>query len=437
MKSFLSILIVVLTLGACSSPYEGDYFLVDGDYLEVGTKIMAIDTFTVKISNFKIDSIVTSGTDRLLLGQYEDEYFGTVRAEPFFQMYPTSYYIEDGSTLDSVALILGYDTYYYGDTLQPITLNIHKVMEKVKPANDDFYNTSSIAYNQILVEQVTIAPRPMSADSMHISLPNSFGLAIFNAIEANQVDEFSDFEEVFKGITLQPSLEDDACIIGISKSTEDTYLRFYYSQGGEVGEESDTFDLKLSQSDVSSYNKISSTNSSDCLTQMTDQDLSIATSECAYQGVMQSGSGYTFRIDFPTLKDLYNLPVKGTVLSADLIFTPEWGTYPEPFHLQDSLIVSKIRGKNNITSQLDNGEDYIYAKRVEGASEFELTSYKVPLDGYIDDILNPDIQDTNEGLAFYPELFNAMVDRMIITDDPDSEYRPKLKIVYAVYDVEN
>ncbi|OMP30148.1 DUF4270 family protein [Mangrovimonas sp. DI 80] len=437
MKSFLCILIVALTLGACSSPYEGDYFLVDGDYLESGTKIMVIDTFTVKLSNFKIDSIVTSGTDRLLFGQYDDEYFGRVRAESFFQMYPSSYSITDGATLDSVALILGYDKYYYGDTLQPVTLNIHKVIEKVKPANDDFYNTSSIAYNQTPITQVTVAPRPLSGDSIHVTLPNSFGAAIFNAIEENQIDEFSDFEEVFKGLTIQPELESNTSILGISKSTDDTYLRFYYSLGGEVGEDSYTFDLKLSQGDVSSYNKISSTNSSECLSQMIDQDLSIATSECDFRGVMQSGTGYTFRIDFPTLKNLYDWPVKGTVLSADLTFTPDWGTYNEPFHLQDSLIVSKIRAKNNITGQLDNGEDYIYANRVEGASEFELTSYNVALDGYVDDLLDPDTQDTNEGLTFYPELFNAMVDRMIIDDDPDSEYRPKLKIVYAIYDVEN
>src|SRR5688572_14999594 len=76
---------------------------------ELDNKIQTvmIDTFTVRTSTVLLDSITTSGTNRILVGSYQDPVLGFISAASYFQIAPKlPLSIEINAVYDSAALLL-------------------------------------------------------------------------------------------------------------------------------------------------------------------------------------------------------------------------------------------------------------------------------------------------------------------------------------------
>ena len=173
LKLFSAIAIAIFVI-SCSTDSDEESTLAGEDFTNTNIRVLSIDTFSVKFSTMKFDSISTSISSRLLIGKYEDDDMGIVSSSSYMQLNPDSYYIDNDAVLDSVGLVLGYDTYYYNDTTQVSTLNIHKLIDKMSSDDDVFYNTSETAYETTPLISKSYIPTP-NRDSLFVTLPYTFG----------------------------------------------------------------------------------------------------------------------------------------------------------------------------------------------------------------------------------------------------------------------
>lgn len=68
---------------------EGQIFQAPDEFPSTGTEF--VDTFSIQMETFRMDSLVSSGREFLLAGSYQDGILGKVSAESYFQFLPESY----------------------------------------------------------------------------------------------------------------------------------------------------------------------------------------------------------------------------------------------------------------------------------------------------------------------------------------------------------
>jgi len=246
-KGWILVSLVLAVISCSTEERDIPTLEVGQEFTDRAVRLVEIDTFEVRTGTFKFDSIITSGRDRLLVGRYIDQFFGAVKSESYMELTAMDYNVPDDAELDSIALILGYDHYFYNDTLQLSHIRVHRILEDFETTEDVFYNTSSLRYDTIPMMTKSFYPEPMGEDSLHISIPRSFGADIFELLREKSISGDEDFVEQFKGIVLSPVTNGNSTVIGFSKSTERTMLRFYYSlpEEFEDGDEDDGDDLFL------------------------------------------------------------------------------------------------------------------------------------------------------------------------------------------------
>src|SRR5690606_24870975 len=171
--NFFIISLLYLLISGCSMDNENIPTLVVGqEFTNSAVRVISIDTFDVELTTFKFDSIITSNTNRILLGQYEDLYLGRIRSSSYFELNGSNFNIDDEAVIDSVGLILGYDKYFYNDTTSVSTIDIHVLTDFLKSDDDAFYNTSNVPYNQTPVTTFEYYPEP-NKDSLYVQLPTN------------------------------------------------------------------------------------------------------------------------------------------------------------------------------------------------------------------------------------------------------------------------
>ena len=99
-----------------------------------------IDTLSVVSSTVVVDSLDTSSSGRILIGSYEDEYFGQISSQSYMQFglqlsdetgAVESWSVEDDAVFDRVELVLYYDNYYYGDTTLNQSIEVFQLSDPI------------------------------------------------------------------------------------------------------------------------------------------------------------------------------------------------------------------------------------------------------------------------------------------------------------------
>lgn len=436
---FLVFLTMVLI--SCSTEERDIPTLEVGQEFTDGTvRLIEIDTFEVRTDTFKFDSIVASGGDRLLVGRYFDEYFGMVESESYMELAPVNYHVPDDATLDSIALILGYDQYFYSDTLQLSHIQVHRLLEDFETTEDSFYNTSSLKYDTIPMVTKSFYPEPMGEDSLHISIPRSFGGDIFELLREKLIATDDDFTERFKGIVLSPPKDGHSTVLGFSKNLERTLLRFYYSipeefNDGDVEDGDGLFlDFVIKQvNGLNTFNHISSDVTGLPLVTLVDQETILTSRDGGDMTFIQSGIGYVTRIEFPTIKNIGDLPGTGTILNAVLEITPVVDSYDDLVPLGDSLQVRVVDQNNELSSFIQNGNGPAYGRIMGNDQEFDEPHYRIPVTSYIEQELG-EAPEIDNGLVLMPNDFLNSVDRVVLYGAGSNDFAPKLIVTYAIYD---
>jgi len=216
---------------------------------------------------------------------------------------------------------------------------------------------------------------------------------------------------------------------------DNSYLRFFYSIPEEFDDEEGTFDLFINQNIglPRAFNNIKSDVSETVLSQLTDQEINLKSTESNNVSYIQSAIGYATRIEFPTIREIGEIPGTGTVLSAVLQLTPPQNSFDDNLPIRDSLNVTVVDRNNVITETLANGNGDVFAVTNESDIEFNEIFYEIQLGIYLDRKLSesPIIQDA---LVIFPNNFNDSINRILINGENTEDSEAKLIITYAIYE---
>ncbi|SIR01472.1 DUF4270 family protein [Maribacter ulvicola] len=425
---------LTITVHSCSDDiYNNSEFVAGETFTDSNIRLILIDTLTVSTSTMKFDSLVTSESTRILAGKYTDEVFGTVTASSYMQFLPKSYTIDSEAVFDSIVMVLSYDNYYYNDTLQKNTLRIKKIAENLNPESDDyFYNTSSISYDEADLGFHEYNPRPLAGDSIIIKLVDDFGTDVFSKLQEKKIINSDEYRDYFKGIGILPDDTDNGSIIGFSKSSENTYMRLYYSTDTEYESKQDYLDIQLNAltSPIPFFNSITAEDPISPLQTLTNSKINLESSDSYNQSYVQSGVGIAMRIQFPSILSLYDIPGNGTILDGTLKIRPVAQSYNDNLKLRDTLAVYVVNQKNELTETLSTTS---YAILNRDNQEFNDIYYEIPLAYYLEELQLRD-RDLDDALILLPTDYNTSVDRFIMSGNGNEENETILELTYGIYD---
>ena len=329
--------VLVLLLISCSK--EEMSFEIGNRYLDAKTNIRFFDTLTIHSSTVMMDSIQTSGltAPAIVVGSYYDPEFGRISANGYFRVsLPANKNLPKGAVYDSIKLFLVYNDYYAGDTLQNMTINVHRLKDKIradKNSNLYLYNKSSIDVYPEIMGSVTFQPRPLRNDTVWISLSADFGQELFNLLENKeiQVEDNINFLNYLKGFRLSGSNTDEA-IIGFkyppeNSSSEDTKnpaLRVYYHYT-QFEYKNAYMDFTIGTYDKSQFNQFLI--DEEVISFPEQQDVKVPASEYDGKSYVIAGLGVVTRFEIPYLKNLNSLHENVKITEPILQIEPERNTY--------------------------------------------------------------------------------------------------------------
>lgn len=431
-----------ITILSCGTDTDAGEFVVGSDYLALSNKAVLIDTVTVEMSTINFDSLVTSSQSRILIGNYDDPIFGKVKSTSYFQLATDTYALTSSSSdteavnyvFDSISMILKYDNYYYGDTTQVQTFNIHRLIQKLKPNTDDdsFYNNSTLTYSDESIGTISYKPRPLEKDSINIKMSPAFGSEIFQKIKKREVTDFDSFSEFLKGLVLVPSTSNTSSVIGFHVST--SKVRLYYSKY-QADREETPYIIDFTILDAAKqFNSISLDRTGTILQNLPVSSSKLSSTLTDKQGFIQSGTGVACKLDFPNIKQLKYISDNGAIVSAELIVKPVNNSYSEKYPLADSLKVYVGDNLNRISASLTNSAGTaVYGILNQKSDEFnENVGYTIPIGNFLQKEMLKQSDSRNSLILTLPGISKS-VERIVLGDQKHTNNKIQLKVYYISY----
>jgi len=384
------------------------------DLIDSTPEIYFTDTVTVKLSTVIIDSLPTNGLSRQLVGIYNDVALGEWKSYSYFQLgLSGSWAPQDDHIYDSLRLVLHYDEYSYGDTLQQQTLEVYRVAQTFEPDEGSrFYNTSSLKVYPESLASLTYTPRPRQQDSLIIKIDDQLGLEFFELAQNQdqRITEFDDFTDYFKGISLQA--RDAQNVIGFAATPELCYLELYYHQEGEEIEEL-SYRFPLSSFEQQ-FNAFKGDREQTALANLDNQRDQLAAEQSQQVSFLQGTSGVMTRVEFPHIQNIAK--TSGfQILSAHLELVPVNETLDYEYPYPQQVIMARSDDFNTVGSLItvDYGSE-AQISTLERDLEFATARYRFSLTEYIDLHLYQEDQGSGLLLALPTEDFPRSAHRLKI-----------------------
>lgn len=437
MKKILGVYTLLTLLIACNP--ADDITLEAGEsFTNTNIRVIQIDTMTVDFSTFKFDSVPFPSGGRILIGNYNDAIFGKTASKTYAEFTPNSYNLDNEAVFDSIVLILGYDNYFYNDTLTQMTFNVKQVSKRIKPFDDEyFYNTTNISVNNELIGSTTFTPKPISGDSVRITLNYNLGYSLFTKIKDNDITDIDQYREYFKGLLIESEQNNNGSVLGFATDYNKTLIRMYYSVPEDISEEVQVYDLPIA-TDISPqpyFNNITAETNNTVFQNFSNQENTYDSDQLNNKFYFQAGVGIGNKITIPHIKTLNEIGKSGTVLNASLKLYIDQQSYSSNVYLKDSLYTYITDRHQNVTGlHTDYLEENVLGSLTYD-NEFSETYYTIPLTVFVDEVLNSN-SDQDLAITLLPYEYETCVNRGVFNNDNSGNYSAVLQITYAVYENE-
>lgn len=403
------LLIPFLFFASCKDPDMG----LSPDEL-IGTHFT--DTFTIISSIILLDTIKTSNTDYLLVGEYDDPKFGIVKAESYVQVQRAQFNTEFGTNrvLDSIVLYL--DTaYFYGDRNNVQTIEIYQLDDDIYSNctdDDTCYNFNKAIYGTQLLGSISFTPSTLDTNIINIKLDDQLGIEFLN-LDSATLSTDTLFIDYFKGIALVPQNISAVCRFTIK--TGETAIKLFYN---------DSLELKFQINTSSArFNHIESDITNTAIGSLTSTS-EISTEQLNDECYLQAGIGIKTKIKFPYL-DIFKDSVGDVAINkAELIISDVSGS-SDGFTPPDFLFLFEI---DTTKSFYDNNNKIQY--ELIQYSEYIQTNSSFILTAYFQDMLYK--KRPNNGLIISPSSNNQTVNRLLFGSNKHLVNPMKLKVYYTV-----
>lgn len=405
------------------------------------------DSVKVFASTYLLDSLPTSNTGDILVGQANDAALGKFNLSSFLQMKPAANItVPTNSLFDSLTFVLKYNKYVYGDTTVTGNISIHRLNQKItlrklnagidpeeKPVfvnGDALYSTSSIGYDLSPLGSLQFKPRPASGDSLSIRMSNLLGEEIFGMLQKRdkRVTSEADFLDYFKGIALRSNT--GGSIEGFNADSVRMDVHYHFQdENGFLKRGVSKFSL---QSKEYQFNHIDADRSATKLQKLNYKNREVSAVETNQELFVQAGTGIVTKIRLPGLKDFMNEP-KIVVNKVELFIQTSPASYAL-YKAPEKLILYVANSANTPKSVLSDP----YKKTIQqavfspGYQANDNGRYTFLLTEYADKIKSGEYKDTSLLLSLPTTDLLKSLTRLQITDYKSS-LMMTLRITYTKY----
>jgi hypothetical protein len=447
---FLTVLSIILLTG-CEKPNIafGTNFVANNT-----TNIVVLDTFSANLSTVMLDSIPTAGTGVMLIGSYDDSYFGNISSRSFLQIAkPASIpAISEFAVFDSISLIMRINKSFYGDTTIPQRYYVNQLAEDylfpLPPLPRTFFNTSSIPYfaTPLGFKDVTIKPTAVitssvsTKDTVQIMLPDSLGLDLMQLMynKSFTVTNPTAFLNFFNGIMISADPSGKGVIYGFNDSV---FIRLvYHEPGANFHYVNVNFPLNNS---AMQFNQVSFDRTGTPLTAFNGLQepnptipLEVPSGSTNNAAYIQSMTGLEAKVLFPTIYTLTQFSDYISLLKAELVLKPIPGSYSPLLALPPRIIASQTGITNQLGPSLVLGNAIQYGNLVTDYITGVNTSYTFDVTAYLKQqlTLNSNIF-TQDGLMLsIPSPANyTSFDRVVLGDKNNKNFSAQLIVYYISF----
>ncbi len=435
MARFTAVFMFLLLLHACGFEGDSDDFSIGDDFLTSRTTVSVIDTFSVRMSTVKLDSLPTSGSGLIWAGSYHDSDLGRVTASSYFQIgLPLSAVVEKTDRYDSLVFSMHYSTDWMGDTTRLQELRVYELDEELKTDENGYlYNTSSFRIKDRPLGSVVYKPRPMRKGTLRVRLSDELGALLLEKLK-NQEETMTlskKFSEFFRGVALVPGPESSA----VTGFTADTTARItLYMKRAGIESQQVTLDFPFASKETQ-FNRIEADRSGTLAEKIGTNREKLPSEMSGNRTFMQSGAGLVTRVEFPTMQRLVETDRPYIILKAELILVPLPGSYnqvalPEQivlFHSDKAnRVVSEIVGSDNTTLAAERQVDNVFHQ--DSWYRFDIT-----------DFLTTEIADavfqTEHGLLIGESgsVMGKSLNRVVFSDQNKPGLKPLIKLYLLFY----
>lgn len=446
MCKYVLLFISLVFLFSCED--DSNSYEVGSSWMNADSKIVMIDTLTMKMSTIMMDSTITSGKSVMMIGNIKDQTFGKVTSSSLFELTPSSYSLNSPSSavFDSIVMYLTNTNFYYGDTLKTCKLNVHPLIDRIKLNNGYLYNKSNFNYSSNSIGNAEFYPRPNTDSSyVKIKLHQSYGQTLFNTLKNSAVTNQEYFLNFYKGLVLVPSTDNNAMLrfginssyqVQINKSTKEkvsNVVRMYYHTTSQNGTDLVKYTLDLNPSTTYQYNKILSDFTGSELSGLTPKT-PIPSTSLANKTYLMAGIGVYTKVEIPHLKSVKNLFKNYKIIDATLAVSPVAGYYSNSFYNPSPLYYYVGDKLNHVVSPYTSDGTTEITTNLSSSSEFQNEHvYNFSMKSYISTIL-AESADSNHTTLIYPSSYADVLCGKTVLGDAKNKTNPaKLKVYMLGY----
>lgn len=236
-------------IGKWALIFLAPFFLMCEDPNQIGAELNPNDEnlntfykeFTLTASVILSDSIITSNSERLLIGVFDDPVFGRIKATSFTQLGVNSTtnqvnLIRADPEFDSAVMHLHLDWFYGNNFNSPQRIRIVE-LEDTLFSNIIYKSTRQTDLSSKIVAELDLSVNPIIDSVSQVSLSDSFGSRLFTLIANNnpRSSSHSMFQNDIKGLAFIPD-DNMEYIVGIKRpvdgdtlnAEEESFIRLYY-----------------------------------------------------------------------------------------------------------------------------------------------------------------------------------------------------------------
>jgi hypothetical protein len=412
---------LLLVAAACSStPGNIGIGLPSAD---ANTGAYLVDTLTIRASTVLRDSIVTSGSNLLLVGRYRDPQLGTITAKSYVTMGLGGNFTPDQAQVyDSLVLVLkpfavsaANPNARYGDTTKTQTLvEVHRLNSFV-PSTQFGYASPKLTPMSSRVQPVAVNEKEIkrrarpSLNTIRVRLASAFGEELLRAGKSRLLTSQEQLDALYPGLALQPGATDEAALVQFAANNSASALILYYHDPTDPSTAiNHSFSLSEGRHFYQAEADRSATAGLGALTTSLQQINSALTTQQTYiQGVL----GLQTKLEIPYLNNLRsfgrNIVITSAVMTAQV---PDnaLGTrtnMPPPTSLslyrsnrnnQPIALVQRTRLDADPTATSSTTTTFDYRTNVANLAGINQAGYQWSVLNYCQDVLDGVV--TNDGL---------------------------------------
>jgi hypothetical protein len=211
---------------------------------DANTGAYLVDTLTIRASTVLRDSIITSSSNSLFVGRYNDPQLGIITAKSYVSFRLASLFTPDQSQIaDSLVLVLkplpvsSSNPYArYGDTTKLQTLVDVRRLNSFVPTTQYGYASPKLTPMSGRVgatsvnENITLQKRRArpNLSNLRIRLNPSFRDELMRAGKSRQLSSQEQLDALYPGLALLPAADDNAALVQFGAATDGAALILYY-----------------------------------------------------------------------------------------------------------------------------------------------------------------------------------------------------------------